>query len=52
MAESPLCEYGDIKTVKHIVEMCPSTMFNERLAKLHERGPSATKWLEKLSIHL
>lgn len=30
-----------MQTIKHINEMCPSTMFEERLAKLHEGGPTS-----------
>ncbi|VVC33100.1 Hypothetical protein CINCED_3A001511 [Cinara cedri] len=52
MVDSPLCECGEMQTIKHMVESCPITMFKEGLTKLHEGGPTAIKWLEELNIRL
>lgn len=48
MAHSTLCECGEMWTNKHMVETCSGKMFEEGLAKLHEGGPAAVKWLEVL----
>ncbi|VVC34194.1 Hypothetical protein CINCED_3A011064 [Cinara cedri] len=40
MVDSPLCECGEMQTIKHMVELYPITMFKEGLTKLHEGGPT------------
>ncbi|VVC37050.1 Hypothetical protein CINCED_3A010963 [Cinara cedri] len=52
MVDSPLCECGEMQTIKHMVESCPIKMFKEGLTKLHEGGPTAIKWLEELNTRL
>lgn len=52
MADSPLCECGEMQTIKHIAETCPITMYEEGLTKLHEGGPTAAKWFDELNIRL
>jgi len=52
MVGSPLCECGEMQTIKHVVESCPISTIKEGLTKLHEGGPTAIKWLEELKIRL
>jgi len=52
MAHSPLCECGEMQTIKHIAETCPITTFEEGLTKLHEGRAAAEKWLDELKIRM
>lgn len=52
MADFPFYKCGELQIIKHIVESCPNTKFEEGLAKLHEGGPVSEKWLKVLVISL
>ncbi|VVC35567.1 Hypothetical protein CINCED_3A018421 [Cinara cedri] len=52
MEQSPLCSCGTEETIKHIVEECPITKFEEGIAKLHEANSEAINWLNNLEIPL
>lgn len=52
MADSPLCECGEIQSINHIVQSCPNMKFEGELVQLHEGSPIATKWLDELPIRL
>jgi len=36
MLDIPLCECGQVKTIKHIVEVCPLTIYKEGIEGLHK----------------
>jgi len=52
MADSPLCECGDIQSINHIVQSYPTMKFEGGLVQLHEGGPAVAKWLDELTIRL
>ncbi|KAL4153463.1 hypothetical protein QTP88_001296 [Uroleucon formosanum] len=52
MADSPLCECGQVQTIKHIVESCPRTKYEGGITELHKGGSEAQDWLRNLEVHL
>ncbi|KAL4153411.1 hypothetical protein QTP88_001244 [Uroleucon formosanum] len=52
MADSPLCECGQVQTIKHIVESCPRTKYEGGITELHKGGSEAQDWLRNLEVQL
>ena len=47
-ADSDLCDCGAIQTMSHIVDACPLTKLEGGLKALHEAGPAAVQWINKM----
>jgi len=45
MVDSPLCNYGEVQTIRHIVEECPETKFSGGTSGLHNGDKEALDWL-------
>ena len=43
--DNELCDCGEIQTMSHIVNSCPSTKFDGGLLRLHEADEAAVDWL-------
>lgn len=52
MVDSPLCNCGQIQTIRHIVEECPETKFSGGTSGLHNGDKEALDWLCNLAIRL
>lgn len=52
MADIPLCECGQVQTIKHTVESCPRTKYEGGIAELHKGGSEAQDWLRNLEVRL
>jgi len=52
MVDSPLCNCGQIQTIRHIVEECPETKFSGGTSGLHKGDKEALDWLCNLAIRL
>jgi len=49
---SPLCECGQIQTIRPIVEECPQTRYKGGNEGLHNCDDEAMDWLSKTHVHL
>jgi len=50
--DTPLCECGQVQTIKHIVESCPRTKYEGGIAEFHKGSREAQDWLRNLKVHL
>jgi len=49
---SPLCDCGQIQSIKHIVEECPQTRYKGGIEGLHKCDDGAMDWLSKTNVCL
>jgi len=52
VTDTPLCECGQIQTIKHIVKSCPRTKYEGGIAKLPKGGSEVQDWLRNLEVYL
>lgn len=50
VVNSPICNCGQIQTIRHIVEECPKTKFSGETLGLHKGDEEALDWLHNLVI--
>jgi len=48
MLDTPLCEYGQIQTIKHIVEVYCLTKHEGKIERRHNDDSEAQEWLRSL----
>ena len=52
MVDTPLCECGQVQTIKHVAEVCPLTKYEGGIVGLHKGDNEAQDWLSTLKAHL
>jgi hypothetical protein len=52
MVDTPLCECGQVQTIKHVAEVCPLTKYEGGIVGLHKGDSEAQDWLSTLKVHL
>jgi len=52
MLESFICACGDVQSICHIIEICPTTKFISEIEKQHKGSPIGMGWLTNIEIIL
>lgn len=50
--ESPLCQCGDVQTMKHLVEECQIHRFQGNLKDIHACSADALRWINNLNVEI
>lgn len=52
IVQSPLCQCGEVQTMKHLVEECPIHSFHESLEEIHSITATALDQLNNLTVEI
>lgn len=52
MLDTPLCECGQLQTIKHIAEVCSLTKYEGGTEELHKGDSETQEWLRSLEVRL